>query len=59
MLGTRLSTMRSKIIYNLRDRTLTEKERQSIDDLLWNFVWYQWKETRLLHITVTEKNACM
>jgi len=49
MLGLRLGTIRSKIIYNLRDRQTTEEERQSIDDLIWNFVWYQWKEARMLY----------
>ena len=49
MLGLRLGTIRSKIIYNLRDRQTTEEERQSIDDLVWNFVWYQWKEARMLY----------
>ena len=57
MLGIRLGTMRSKIIYNLRDRPLTEKERQSIDDLIWDFVWYQWQEARILNDYATsEKN---
>ena len=56
MLGMRLGTMRSKIIYNLRGRPLTEKERQSIDDLIWDFIWYQWKEARILkNYAVTEK----
>lgn len=49
MLGLRLGTIRSKIIYNLRDRQINEEERQSIDDLVWNFVWYQWKEARMLY----------
>ncbi len=49
MLGLRLGTIRNKIIYNLRDRQLTEEERQSIDDLAWNFVWHQWKEARMLY----------
>jgi hypothetical protein len=49
MLGVRLGTMRSKIIYNLRERGLTEKERQSIDDLVWNFVWYSWNEARTIY----------
>lgn len=49
MLGLRLGTIRSKIIYNLRDRQINEDERQSIDDLVWNFVWYQWKEARMLY----------
>ena len=49
MLGVRLGTMRSKIIYNLRERGLTEKERQSIDDLVWNFVWYSWEEARTIY----------
>jgi len=49
MLGVRLGTLRSKIIFNLRDRQVTEKERQSIDDLLWNLAWYHWKEARILH----------
>jgi len=49
MLGLRLGTIRSKIIYNLRDRQITEEERQSIDDLVWSFVWLQWKEARILY----------
>jgi len=49
MLGVRLGTMRSKIIYNLRDAQLTEKQRQDIDDLIWSFVWYFWQEARILH----------
>jgi hypothetical protein len=49
MLGLRLGTMRSKIIYNLRDRPATEKQRQDIDDLIWNFILYQWKEARIIH----------
>ena len=49
MLGLRLGTMRSKIIYNLRDRPVTEKQRQDIDDLIWNFILYQWKEARIIH----------
>ena len=57
MLGMRLGTMRSKIIYNLRDRTVTEKERQSIDDLLWNFVWYQWQEARILYDSSRKENT--
>ena len=57
MLGMRLGTIRSKIIYNLRDRPVTEKERQSIDDLVWNFVWYQWKEARMLYdFTIKERD---
>jgi len=49
MLGVRLGTMRSKIIYNLRDAQLTEKQRQDIDDLIWNFIWHSWQEARILH----------
>jgi len=49
MLGLRSGTIRSKIIYNLIDKKITEEERQSIDDLVWNFVWYQWKEARILY----------
>ena len=56
MLGIRLGTMRGKVIFNLRDRQLTEKQRQNIDDLIWNFVWYSWQEARLLHDhTIKEK----
>jgi len=47
--GVRLGTMRGKGIFNLRDRQLTKKQRQSMDDLMWNFVWYSWQEARLLH----------
>ncbi|MGY5149275.1 MAG: hypothetical protein ACW9W3_04355 [Candidatus Nitrosopumilus sp. bin_68KS] len=49
MLGLRLGTIRSKIIYNLRGRQFSNEERQSMDDLVWNFVWYQWKEARMLY----------
>ncbi len=49
MLGVRLGTMRSKIIYNLRDRSLSDKQRQDIDDLIWNFVWFSWQEARILN----------
>ena len=57
MLGVRLGTMRGKVIFNLRDRQLTEKQRQNIDDLIWNFVWYSWQEARLLHDhTIKEKS---
>jgi len=56
MLGFRLGIMRDKVIFNLRDRQLTEKQRQNIDDLIWNFVWYSWQEARLLHDhTIKEK----
>jgi len=56
MLGFRLGTMRGKVIFNLRDRQLTEKQRQNIDDLIWNFVWCSWQEARLLHDhTIKEK----
>jgi len=56
MLGVRLGTMRSKIIYNLRDRQLTEKQRQDIDDIMWNFIWHSWQEARtLFDFTVNEK----
>ena len=37
MLGVRLGTMRGKVIYNLQNMQLTEKHRQYIDDLIWNF----------------------
>ncbi len=49
MLGVRLGTMRGKIIYNLRDRQLSERQRQDIDDLIWNFVWLSWNEARALN----------
>ena len=49
MLGIRLGTMRGKIIYNLQNMQLTEKHRQDIDDLIWNFVWYSWQEARIIH----------
>ena len=57
MLGVRLGTMRGKIIYNLRDRPLTEQQRQDIDDLIWNFVWYSWQEERMIYEhTIKEKS---
>ncbi len=49
MLGLRLGTIRNKIIYNLKGRQFSNEERQSIDDLVWNFVWYQWKEARVIY----------
>ncbi|MFQ5496743.1 MAG: hypothetical protein ACE5DU_02525 [Nitrosopumilus sp.] len=49
MLGVRLGMLRSKIIFNLRDRQVTVKERQYIDDVLWNLVWHHWKEARTLY----------
>ena len=49
MLGLRLGTMRSKIIYNLRDRPVTVQQRQDIDDLIWKFILYSWKEARMLY----------
>ena len=49
MLGVRLGTMRGKIIYNLQNMQLTNKHRQDIDDLIWNFVWYSWREARIIH----------
>ena len=57
MLGVRLGTMRSKIIYNIRDRQLTEKQRQDIDELIWDFIWYQWKESRTIHDFTIEKEV--
>ena len=49
MLGVRLGTMRAKIIYNLQNMQLTEKHRQDVDDLIWNFIWYSWQEARIIH----------
>lgn len=57
MLGVRLGTMRGKIIYNLRDRQLSEKQRQDIDDLIWNFVWLSWKEARTLNDHAVKENS--
>jgi hypothetical protein len=57
MLGLRLGTMRGKIIYNLRDRPITEEQRQDIDDLIWNFVWYSWKESRIVYDYKIKENA--
>jgi len=35
---------------------LTEKHRQDIDDLIWNFVWLSWQEARIIHDhTINEK----
>lgn len=49
MLGLRLGTMRSKIIYNLQNTQVTEKQRQNIDDLIWRFILYSWKEARIIY----------
>jgi hypothetical protein len=57
MLGVRLGTMRGKIIYNLRDRQLSEKQRQDIDDLIWNFVWLSWNEARTLNDHAVKENS--
>ena len=59
MLGVRLGTMRDKIIYNLRDLQLTEKQRQDIDDLIWNFVWYSWQQARILHDHIIKEKSQM
>jgi len=55
MLGVRLGTMRGKIIYNLRNSQITEKQRNEIDDLVWKFVWYSWQEARILYNRSNEK----
>ena len=34
---------------NLQNVQLTEKHRQDIDDLIWNFVWLSWQEARRIH----------
>jgi len=57
MLGVRLGTMRSKVIYNLREYQLTEKQRQDIDELIWTFIEYQWKEARTIHDFTSEENT--
>lgn len=49
MLGIRLATMRDKILFNLRNNQVTEKQRREIDDLIWNFVYYSWQEARILY----------
>ena len=49
MLGITLGTMRTKVLYNLRDKELTKKEYQSIDELVWSFVWYQWEEAKIIY----------
>ena len=57
MLGMRLGTMRSKMIYNLKGRQISEIERKAMDDLLWNFVWNQWQRAKILyeHSNTNEK----
>ena len=55
MLGVRLGTMRGKIIYNLKNNQITEKQRQEIDDLTWSLVWYSWQEARILYERANEK----
>ena len=55
MLGIRLGTMRGKIIYNLRNSQITEKQRREIDDLVWSFVWHSWQEARILYNRSNEK----
>ena len=58
MLGIKLGTMRGNIAYNLRGMSLTEEYRSSIDDLVWNLVWYQWQEARMLYdFTIKENKA--
>jgi hypothetical protein len=56
MLGVRLGTMRGKIIYNLRDRQISEKQRQHKDDLIWNFIWFSWQEARILNDHAVKDN---
>jgi len=49
MLGVRLGTMRSKVIYNLKGLQITEKQKHDIDELIWNFIWYQWREAKTIN----------
>jgi len=49
MLGVRLGTMRSKVIYNLKGLQITEKQNHDIDELIWNFIWYQWREAKTIN----------
>lgn len=49
MLGIRLGAMRNKMIYNLKEKTILEKEKYAIDNLLWNIIWFQWKEARMIY----------
>jgi hypothetical protein len=55
MLGLRLGTIRSKIIYNLQNRQVTEKQRQNVDDLIWKFIVYSWKEARMIYDFTTNE----
>lgn len=58
MLGIKLGTLRGNIAYNLRGNALTEQYRRSIDDLVWNLVWYQWQQARMLYdFTIKEDNV--
>ena len=56
MLGIKLGTLRGNIAYNLRGNALTEQYRRSIDDLVWNLVWYQWQEARMLYDFTIKEN---
>ncbi len=56
MLGVRLGTMRSKIIYNLKGLQITEKQKHDIDELIWNFIWYQWREAKTINDFVSQEN---
>lgn len=49
MLGVRLGTMRNKVIHNLREMQFSEKQKHDLDELIWNFIWYQWRESKTIN----------
>ena len=49
MLGVRLGTMRNKVIHNLREMQFSEKQKHDLDELIWNFIWYQWRESKSIN----------
>ncbi len=57
MLGVRLGTMRSKVIYNLKGLQITEKQKHDIDELIWNFIWYQWREAKTINDFLNQENS--
>ena len=57
MLGVRLGTMRSKVIYNLKGLQITEKQKHDIDELIWNFIWYQWREVKTINDFLNQENS--
>ena len=57
MLGMQLGTLRSNVIHNMKGMDLTDEHKKSIDELVWSLLWYQWKESRMIHDFTKKENS--